>query len=231
VTGQVALSFNTYKPMKGVPAGDGEMVCEAEFGKAVKDFLEGYSGKILPVSLNYIHLKARTIVGTSITISPDGFRFILRYGLDGSIWDECLAFTMNGEPFSHTFSRAYMAIKGLMDDHDGPEAFARRLNRLEPISAYPSDLERFVNLNGTVVSFPLQIGNQYQFFGYFGPLGPRSPRYCVVFDHTKNDTVMVATDSKYDFDRLLKVVGMLNDNAVPSDAARGYLELNSLGAA
>jgi len=68
-------------------------------------------------------------------VSPDRFRFFLRYGYDGSIWELRLAETAPGEPFVHGLARAvkyFDLITGTGAEKDGSENLVPMLNAAMP---------------------------------------------------------------------------------------------------
>ena len=83
--------------------------------QALRDMFE-CKGFILPVSLNPYHEGARNVLQTIIALDPDGFRFLLYYGYEGSVWSHELARTRLGEPFDRTCERAHKAFLTLFPD-------------------------------------------------------------------------------------------------------------------
>ena len=121
------LHFPHYARFLGAPLY-GKPTSEAEIRKAV-DRLLAATGT-LTTQLNSVYAAAVEIYGVSVAVQPEGFRFVLRYGFDGSSWEHCLAespgmwegrgdtFHINpygktSEPFINTLDRAITTLKDL----------------------------------------------------------------------------------------------------------------------
>jgi len=109
VMSETRCEFPHYAPYRQFL--DGAVVSPATVHKAIDEFFTGFLGKTLEVSLNYVHLDARTVKQTYVAIRPDHFSFGLTFSLDGSVWDYELARTMPGETFLGTFSRAHFRLR------------------------------------------------------------------------------------------------------------------------
>jgi hypothetical protein len=127
---ELDLAFLHYKPM--APVQHLGFRSEAAIVKALHALLEESPGETTSISLNSIHPTARVVHQVDVTISPEGFRFSLRYGFHtpekmreqgDSEWVYCLAETEHGaesknkqgEPFLDTFRRALDRYAFIMD--------------------------------------------------------------------------------------------------------------------
>jgi hypothetical protein len=123
------LSFPHYAPFAGAPL-NGKPTCEADIEKALGKLLDSEGD--LTTQLNSCHADAVEIRGVDIKVRPEGFTFMLRYGVDGSRWDHTLASTQNmwsgqgetfrlspygrgSEPFLDTLSRAITEMARLTE--------------------------------------------------------------------------------------------------------------------
>jgi hypothetical protein len=123
------LSFPHYLPYAGAPL-NGKPTCEADIEKALEKLLD--SGGNLTTHLNSCHAGAIEIQSVVVKVRPEGFDFILRYGVDGSSWDYTLAATprmwegegetfrrnpygRGSEPFLHTMGRAITTMARLTE--------------------------------------------------------------------------------------------------------------------
>ena len=121
------LYFPHYAPFCGAPL-QGKPTAESDVRKAL-DILLDATGT-LTTQLNSCHAGAVEIYGVSVAVRPEGFRFVLRYGFDGSSWDHELAATPNmwegtgdtfhrnpygrkSEPFINTLDRAITTLESL----------------------------------------------------------------------------------------------------------------------
>ena len=76
----------------------------------------GSAGMETAYSLNSYHAGARRVRQVVVTLTQEGFSFLLYYGYDGSSWAHELASTRMGEPFHPTCQRAYASFKTIIPD-------------------------------------------------------------------------------------------------------------------
>jgi hypothetical protein len=107
VTESRRLHFPHYTPFMGAGAYESE--------RDIKDALDALlgksRGKVLNVSLNDCHKRARWVGGVDIVVSEQGFSFNMDYGYEkDSGWNHILAATNKNEPFIDTMHRAIVAL-------------------------------------------------------------------------------------------------------------------------
>lgn len=103
--GEAIISF-PHHGWKGGPFSEHDARCGI-------DALLGAEGR-LGVQLNECHSRAREIYGVRLHWRGS-YRFVLRYGYDGSEWDWLLARQLPGEAFYTTFQRAQRRLADLVD--------------------------------------------------------------------------------------------------------------------
>lgn len=74
--------------------------------------------------LNSSYADAVELQSTNVRIMPDGFRFWIQYGVDGSGWDHELTRTKGNETFIETFQRADRVLQYLTGEDSWPDARA-----------------------------------------------------------------------------------------------------------
>jgi hypothetical protein len=106
------LYFPHYTPFTATAGFESE--------RAIKDALDALliqsTGKVLNVSLNECHKKARWVGRVDIAVSERGFSFNMDYGYENdSGWKYVLAATIKNEPFIDTMQRAISALAGMTE--------------------------------------------------------------------------------------------------------------------
>lgn len=127
ITGKKVIHFPHYAPFAGAPL-QGKLAAEGAIRDSAQALLTA-SGR-LTTQLNSFYADAVEIYGVPVKVLPNGFQFVLQYGVDGSIWYETLAATPNmwegegetfrylpygrdSEPFIGTLDRAITRLKEL----------------------------------------------------------------------------------------------------------------------
>lgn len=117
-----AFQFAHYKPFAALPHLN--FSCEDDIRRALTQLLESTAGSALSVSLNAVHLGAKTVHRVDVAMNTTGFSFDVHFGfhtpeemrLSGdSEWSHTLARTENDEPFVETLRRALDRYAFLID--------------------------------------------------------------------------------------------------------------------